>query len=48
MKLMDQGPFEITKVTEDTSRIVIKFVVPGETQQRTIDFTYLLGVLSDP
>jgi hypothetical protein len=41
MKLMEQGPFEITKVTEDTSRIIIKFIVPGETLLRTIDFTYL-------
>ena len=41
MKLMDKGPFEIIKVNEDTSRVIIKFCVPGETLERTIDFTFL-------
>eukprot|EP00347_Sterkiella_histriomuscorum_P022153 403331492 len=34
-------PLQISKVTDDTSRIHIKFTLPEESLQRTIDFTFL-------
>ena len=36
-----EKPLEISKVNEETSRVIIRFVVPGETMLRTIDFTFL-------
>lgn len=41
MKLTENGPFEVKKVNEDTTRVIIRFKVPGETLLRTIDFTFL-------
>jgi hypothetical protein len=38
---MDKGPLEVIKVNEDTSRVIIKFKLPGETLDRVIDFTFL-------
>ena len=42
MKILDSSkPIDISKVNEDTSRFKVCFVVPGETLQRSIDFTFL-------
>ncbi len=41
LRLMEKGPLEVTKVNEDTSRVVIKFKLPGESLDRVIDFTFL-------
>ena len=41
LRLLENGPNEVIKVNEDTSRIILKFTVPGESLERTVDFTFL-------
>lgn len=36
-----QNGYELHKINDDTTRIVIKFRMPGEDFDRIIDFTFL-------
>lgn len=40
LNIFENG-YDIQKVNEDTSRIIIKFTLEDEDMERTIDFTFL-------
>ena len=40
MGIFKQG-YKLEKVSEDTSRLIVKFTVDGEKMERMLDFTFL-------